>query len=262
MNVHWMRCINFGDQLNEYLYTKILKKEIRYSCDMSIPYYVSIGSLFGDEFINENAIVCGIGIANKNDTFIRPKKTYLVRGKCTQTRYKELGYECPDIVGDPGLILPLYYNPNFEKIYNIGYTPHIIDTDSVKKLLPNTETSIVIDLRCCNNIEDVINQMLQCRYVVSSSLHGLVIAHAYNIPCLWVRSIKPLCGDGSKFLDYYSAFDIYNICPMDSVDKIQIQDIATYPQPNSEKLREIQTNINIMFTSLFTNNHSLTNSID
>jgi len=38
--------------------------------------------------------------------------------------------------------------------------------------------------------------------VISSSLHGLIIAHAYNIPAIWVRLGNRLYGDNIKFRDY------------------------------------------------------------
>lgn len=245
MNVHWMKCINFGDQLNKFLYEQILYWKINNTCNKNKPYVISIGSLFSNEFINSKAIVCGIGIANRDDKFQRPLKTFLLRGKYSQQRYRELGYDCPENHGDPGLIFPLYFSPTVRKLYTIGYTPHIIDTDIVKNLFKNDKTRLVIDLRCGNNIESVIRYMLSCEYIVSSSLHGIVIAHAYNIPCVWVKPINKLCGDGVKFLDYYSAFNLDNIVsPVINYTDVDCEMIKTYPNPTVEQVKNVQAMIN------------------
>ena len=54
----------------------------------------------------------------------------------------------------------------------------------------------------------MLTQIAQCRCVLSSSLHGLIAADSFHIPNLHiVFSDRPL-GDGYKFDDYYSAYDV------------------------------------------------------
>jgi len=55
------------------------------------------------------------------------------------------------------------------------------------------------------DIEDFVRQLCSCAFVVSSSLHGLIIAHAYGVPAAWMRRRQALAGDGVKFLDYYES---------------------------------------------------------
>jgi hypothetical protein len=43
---------------------------------------------------------------------------------------------------------------------------------------------------------------------VSSSLHGIILAHAYGIPVAWTEFSTGLKGDGVKFLDHYASVGI------------------------------------------------------
>jgi pyruvyltransferase len=52
-----------------------------------------------------------------------------------------------------------------------------------------------------------VDQIKQCRKIISSSLHGLIIAEAYGIPTEWRDWGGGVIGDGWKFFDYYSATD-------------------------------------------------------
>ena len=50
--------------------------------------------------------------------------------------------------------------------------------------------------------ESGVERVARCRAVVSSSLHGLITAHAYGIPAVPVSFGDRLYGDNVKFLDY------------------------------------------------------------
>ncbi len=54
----------------------------------------------------------------------------------------------------------------------------------------------------------VIKQIAECECIVSSSLHGLIIADSLGIPNIHVKVTNNLLGDGFKFDDYYSAYHL------------------------------------------------------
>ena len=56
-----------------------------------------------------------------------------------------------------------------------------------------------------NKIENFINQVLECEKIVSTSLHGIICAHAYNIPACWMKIGNRLIGDDVKFFDYFES---------------------------------------------------------
>ena len=64
----------------------------------------------------------------------------------------------------------------------------------------------VIDLHT-KEVKSVIDEITSCMRIVSSSLHGIIVAHAYGIPALWVQN-NYVDTDGFKFYDYFSSVDI------------------------------------------------------
>lgn len=60
---------------------------------------------------------------------------------------------------------------------------------------------LVIDL-VTDDVGCVIDRMLSCKRIVSSTLRGLIVAYAYGIPNAWIEFSGRIKGDGTKFLDY------------------------------------------------------------
>jgi hypothetical protein len=54
---------------------------------------------------------------------------------------------------------------------------------------------------------EVIRQIGRCRIVLSQSLHGLIVADAFNIPNLWIAPAQHMQGGDYKFMDYFSTLD-------------------------------------------------------
>ncbi len=55
--------------------------------------------------------------------------------------------------------------------------------------------------------EKVIGLIDQCEYILSSTLHGLIVADSLGIPNAWIES-PDLTGGRFKFDDYYSSLDV------------------------------------------------------
>jgi pyruvyltransferase len=110
---------------------------------------------------------------------------------------------CPEVYGDPAMLMPLIVDAE-PKIYDLGIVPHYTHYEQVKERYPKHR---VIKLRT-NDCVDTIKQITQCRYIVSSSLHGIILAHAYGIPVAWAEFNTGLKGDGVKFLDHYASVGI------------------------------------------------------
>ncbi|KEQ28195.1 hypothetical protein N180_00730 [Pedobacter antarcticus 4BY] len=147
--------------------------------------------------------IWGSGFMNKCDSF-KGGKTFAVRGKLTDRKLIEEGFNGCSVYGDPALLLPLWIEPKHEKHYKLGIVPHWHEVDY---FLENYKDKYhIIDLRT-RDIEKVVKEIMACEYVLSTSLHGVIVAHAYNIPSLWIKK-GYIDTDGFKFNDYFSSVDI------------------------------------------------------
>ena len=106
---------------------------------------------------------------------------------------------------DPGIVLSRLYCPP-KKIavrHVIGIIPHYVDEDKVKSLYGDKFHIISM---VTNDIEGIVDDILSCEIILSSSLHGIVFSHSYGVPAYHIE-FTDFFGNGNfKFQDYYSAF--------------------------------------------------------
>ena len=202
---------NYGDLLGKYLVEKISGRKVVFAwpkkfsfLDFFEPIYVTIGSILAN--VNNKCIVWGSGIVSK-DYPIKKAEYLAVRGPQTRAFLLKQGYEVPEIYGDPALLLPKYYNPEIDKEYKMGIIPHYNDFKKVKRLYENEESILLIDLMT-NDVEKTTDEILKCEKIVSSSLHGIIVAHAYGIPAVWQKFSDEVFGDGIKYQDYFESVHI------------------------------------------------------
>ena len=98
-----------------------------------------------------------------------------------------------------------------KKQYECGIIPHVREFEDVSKLCEKYNHCHIIDLRT-DKVEHVIREIIKCKYVLSSSLHGLIVAHAYGIPALFFQYTHK--GEGLfKYNDYFSSVQIKEYFP-------------------------------------------------
>ncbi|AUP78184.1 polysaccharide pyruvyl transferase family protein [Flavivirga eckloniae] len=202
---------NYGDLMSKYLVEKISNEKVKTVLNPSkrrykylLKHYLSIGSIVS--YANKKSIVWGSGIIKNNDT-IRNAKFLAVRGPLTRAGIIEKGFSCPEIYGDPALLIPCYYNKQVSKKYAIGIIPHYVDYEEVNKRFKDNDAVKVIDL-LTYDVEKTTDEILECEQIISSSLHGVIVSHAYHIPALWVKFSDKLFGDDIKFYDYFESVGI------------------------------------------------------
>lgn len=242
IRLYYSRCVrgkNFGDALGPYIVEKITTKKIQPTNKYSIrEYYLSVGSILGGA--NKNAIIWGSGILYKNQIIKKPKKILAIRGPKTRERLLELGFECPEIYGDPALLLPKFYQPKSIKNFDLGVIPHYVDYEETLFKFKNINNVKIINL--LDPIEKVVDDIFSCNKTISSSLHGIIVSHAYNIPSMWVEFSKKLAGDGVKFEDYFLSVNIKPYKPLDYSGEIpKIKDVVDFLDKN----HNFQININL-----------------
>jgi hypothetical protein len=209
----WYRPRNFGDWVGPYLYQAIAGQQpffLRRGRQHLADCFFAAGSILRHIHIPDRVTVWGSGIAFARDEIARPKQVFAVRGPRSRQRLLELGYECPEVYGDPAILLPNFYRPKTRTVPGrIGWIPHFYDLDIFK--LAVADDVFLIDVT--RPVEQVIDDIASCELTFSSSLHGLIVSHAYGVPTVWNQSIKDLIGDGTKFYDYYESTGLFGIRP-------------------------------------------------
>lgn len=76
----------------------------------------------------------------------------------------------------------------------------------------------IIDLTT-NDVEGIITEICSCKKILSTSLHGIIVAQAYNIPALWIKK-NDIGTDGFKFYDYFSSVGITQYEGFSNIDEI------------------------------------------
>jgi pyruvyltransferase len=240
---------SFGDLLNIAISKKFTENEFNLykTNNCTEDHFLFIGSTLRD-YCNEHSVICGTGIESLEDTFKKPKAVSFVRGPLTRQRFLDQGYACPEIYGDPTLIMSKIYRPSIKKTYTIGITPFHKDFDKIKELVDkwNLTGVLVIDFNVdYNQVKDTLNKLLSCKYIVSSSLVGLMLAHTYGIRAIWTKGLSDSNNSG-KFLDYLASVKIINATPLTLNQRLldNIEDtVKEYPNPNRTTVNILKKNI-------------------
>lgn len=195
--------VNFGDLMSPWLMEKMTGHR-PVLADTSKPHYVTIGSIANKG--TSESIFWGTGTyGTESKSEVSRDATYTaVRGPLTRSKlgaHMGFGIKVPPVYGDPALLAPLYFFPKVKITHEYG----VIVRWSERKWAKATYGPGVklIDF-ARGDIEGVIRDMLSCRRIVSSSLHGLIIADTYGIPNAWLASRTPRGGE-FKFHDYFAS---------------------------------------------------------
>lgn len=188
---------NFGD-----IITPLILDYFKIPCEYSADDYEAISTGSIAKKAKDKTIVLGSGIMSLKDGLCPTADWRFVRGPITRQSILRDGGQCPEIYGDPAMLLPLV-RESASKKYDVGLIPHWSQYETIKQRYPKHH---VVNMRTDNPLK-TLDEITQCRSVISSSLHGIITAHAYGIPAALVE-FDYLKGDGMKFIDHYLAIDV------------------------------------------------------
>lgn len=198
---YWFRgTSNFGDQLSPHVLRWVTGVKPIWVPPTYSGKVLATGSIL--EAAAEDDVVWGSGLI-RSRVFRPPRDvTFLaVRGPLTRAMIHGDG-DVPEVYGDPATLLPSFYMPATTQRHEIGVVPHYVDRSSVQVEDPSI---LLIDVR--RHWQEVVDQILSCAVILSSSLHGLIVAEAYGIPASWIRITDKILGGTFKFDDYYLSTD-------------------------------------------------------
>lgn len=231
----WQDVPNWGDLLGFELAKFFLPgKDLEMTDIASESDLITIGSTVSHLPADYKGVIAGTGALSGTRYYPAwrrlPDATVLgLRGHKTPLRTDE-----PVVYGDPGLIAPFIYRfAGVSQKHDIGIIPHWSDTvlrwDS--RFRGEWDTYFINPFQ---PVWKVITDIRACKKLVTSSLHGMIIADAYQIPRRVVpaRSMK-YDGGLFKFEDYSSALgmefepEVLVKADKDKVEQVQ-SDILRY----------------------------------
>ncbi|MCD8003147.1 MAG: polysaccharide pyruvyl transferase family protein [Clostridia bacterium] len=260
VNLEWVDNNNLGDELAPVIYNWMLERrkiQVNQRIKKEI-HLMTIGSMVGSW--NFDAVVWGSGVhLFSNVRKLARLKGFqkfdirAVRGPVTKSVLKSCGYECPDIYGDPAILMPLIYHPEVvakEKVISV-VIHYKADGQWEKDLLKR------IDDRGRSDSEDVsrekydiriqllnigtrdytsyIREMLASEKVVSSSLHGIILAEAYGIPAVFLNTGGYVDDALMKYYDWYYSTGRYSVKMARSLQ--EAFNMEPMPLPDLDEMR-------------------------
>jgi hypothetical protein len=203
IKVYWWRKIpNFGDAVTPLLLTHFSNiKNIEWDT-ISRASIVSCGSLLEHIPPDWDGYILGTGKLIENSRlngFGKTAKILAFRGPLTAR-----GFKGNFALGDPGILSNELVGPQ-EKKWDLGIVPHWQDSELVdrfKKLIPEKFSIKVINT--ASDPLQAISDIGSCRRIVTSSLHGAIIADSFGGIPRRIEVCEKMAQDGGlfKFKDY------------------------------------------------------------
>lgn len=188
---------NFGDELGPDILRRLGHKVVR-ATPQSAEVAVCGSILEKLTAAPRGCVIAGVGSMHMGLKPL-PSVAHLdiraLRGELTRRALNESSkHVVGDLpLGDPGILAPNLYDLAPRQAHRLGVVPHYIDTR------PFGYADVVIDVTAPPH--EVIWEISKCSYIMSSSLHGLIVAQALGIPAMRMPYHKVIGGD-LKWVDY------------------------------------------------------------
>lgn len=193
---------NFGDALSEALVERMVGHEVVIVKDPSSPEkkLLGMGSILN--YAQDNDVIWGTGLngtVSERSYHFNHLDVRAVRGPLTRQFLLNKGIACPEIYGDPTLLLPRCF-PEFKKSNNPSREYIVIPHFSDEFLFQNEPNLVSVREKW----QDVVEKILDSRFVISSALSGIIVAEAFGIPArLMVVGNSFNTENLTKYADYY-----------------------------------------------------------
>ncbi len=219
---------NFGDYLSPLIVEAVSGQPVSYA-PLKTAEMMAIGTILANEHkakrfgFNRRIHIWGSGCGQPGEQFSARHYYHAVRGRETLQRID--GQPGVPAFGDPGLLAEMLVERPTQKRFKIGFVAHYVDQGRMEAKAFAAQDG-VHSINVFDDPLEVLRQIAACDFVVSSSLHGLVISDAYGVPNIRVRLSEGLI-DELKFDDYYSAF---NLSTPEALSVRELPRIAVNPE--------------------------------
>lgn len=201
---YWTTRLNFGDLLTPLLIARFCYPLTATFSSAKDSQLIAVGSLLHHLDSSYTGVIAGTGSLYKDKKYWFPKaKILALRGYLTLNQVNPKGIIA---IGDLGLLADELI-PQQDRVYELGVVPHWSDTQLGNDPKFLQYNPLIIDVT--QDPLKVITQIAQCKKIVASSLHAIILADAFFIP----RRIElapdmisnPYEGGDFKWRDYSSS---------------------------------------------------------
>ncbi|GMU51006.1 MAG: exoV-like protein [Candidatus Xenobia bacterium] len=203
---------NFGDALTRVLLSRIAGIEPEWA-EVPDAHLVAVGSVLEAVPDGWAGTVLGSGLMfDESRRDLTCSRVLALRGRLTLERVRLSPENPPPVLADPGLLAGLLLHERPRPDVDVGFIRHYVDhrgnpgdykVRSIEVDPGRRETVLEIDVLA--GVDQVVTAAARCRRIVSSSLHGIILADSLGIENWWDPHPGVL-GDGFKFRDYASSF--------------------------------------------------------
>ncbi len=180
INLHWFAYSdskqNIGDMLSPVITDWCMKQHNLQRCGKGRKHLYAIGSIIDGGY--QNATIWGSGVLFGRRKWwwkhLRKLDIRSVRGPESREALLFNGYDCPELYSDPAILMPLVYparpNPLIDYLVIRHFTWGGENQDGLSPIT--------------NDWKDFIDKLMTARIIISSSLHGIILAESYGIPAI------------------------------------------------------------------------------
>lgn len=213
---------NFGDYLGKIIVSAVAQTH-GLTLDDEVPQprrLLAIGSIL--HFAQDGDVAWGSGINGKiplERITARKLDVRAVRGPKTAGALRNLGLEVPDVFGDPALLVPHLFADRFT-----------VDPSQDYIVIPNLHDLAMVapsDRRVSPlwGWNRVVERIVKAKFVVASSLHGIILAEAFGVPARYVRLSET--ENQFKYDDYAQGTGRAELSPATSIE--HALDLGAHP---------------------------------
>lgn len=200
---------NAGDQFNLAIAESYLNVPIQ-PCAAPIlpqPHLMLLGSIL--QWADAQTIVCGAGFVSADaGLHALPRAVLLVRGPLSAAALERLGGPPAQMLqlADPGVLAARLFPATTTADIPFAVIPHYVDQQEPALAQVADDGGVLIDP--LQPLPRYFELLQRSQVVLSSTLHGLIFAHAYGKPALWLEFGDRVLGSGFKFHDYYQSLGV------------------------------------------------------
>jgi pyruvyltransferase len=224
----WREVSNFGDALAPFLLEHFAGVKVEWS-PVSHAEVASIGSILEHIPPLWDGYILGSGMLHEDSRLQIHQMTTGISAKILAVRGPLTARVLPGTyaLGDPGILADELVGLQ-AKHWDLGILPHFTDEELVPRfqaLVPSNFTIKVIDPT--SHPLSVVSQIGQCRRLVTSSLHGMIVADAFGMPRRVEMAAANLRDGGDfKFRDYSASIQTpWEPGKMMEVSRFRVEDL-------------------------------------